>query len=76
MSKEDKFQGRQDLDRRQNPQTQNTQTKLPRSNPDKEAAQHGIVRDAQGQEQPADKSRAQHVSRTDRDEDRPSNRKR
>jgi hypothetical protein len=35
------------------------------------AAQQGIVKDQKGQEQPADKSRAQHVSRKDRGGDPP-----
>ena len=35
------------------------------------AAQQGIVLDEKGQEQPADKSRAQHVSRKDRGNDPP-----
>jgi hypothetical protein len=35
------------------------------------SAQHGIVRDEQGQEQPADKARAQQVSRKDRGDDPP-----
>lgn len=34
-------------------------------------AQQGIVRDEKGQEQPADKARAQHVSRRGRDGDPP-----
>jgi len=35
------------------------------------AAQQGIVRDEKGQEQPADKARAQHVSRQDSGGDPP-----
>jgi hypothetical protein len=35
------------------------------------SAQQGIVRDERGQEQPADKARAQHVSRKDRGDDPP-----
>lgn len=39
--------------------------------PDRSAAQQGIVLDEKGQEQPAGKSRAQHVSRKDRGNDPP-----
>ena len=39
--------------------------------PDRSATQQGIVLDEKGQEQPADKSRAQHVSRKDRGNDPP-----
>jgi hypothetical protein len=39
--------------------------------PDRSAAQQGLVLDEKGQEQPADKSRAQHVSRKDRGNDPP-----
>ena len=38
---------------------------------DRSAAQQGIVQDEKGQEQPADKARAQPVSRKDRDNDAP-----
>jgi hypothetical protein len=38
---------------------------------DRSSAQQGIVRDEKGQEQPADKARAQHVSRKDRGDDPP-----
>ena len=38
---------------------------------DRNAAQQVIVRDERGQEQPADKARAQHVSRKDRGDDPP-----
>jgi hypothetical protein len=38
---------------------------------DRNSAQQGIVRDEKGQEQPADKARAQHVSRKDRGDDPP-----
>jgi hypothetical protein len=38
---------------------------------DRSSAQQGIVRDEKGQEQPADKARAQHVSRKDRGGDPP-----
>jgi hypothetical protein len=38
---------------------------------DRSSAQQGIVRDEKGQEQPADKERAQHVSRKDRGDDPP-----
>jgi hypothetical protein len=37
----------------------------------KPAPQQGIVRDEKGQEQPADKERAQHVSRKDKGDDPP-----
>jgi hypothetical protein len=39
--------------------------------PDRSAAQQGLVLDEKGQEQPADKSRAQHVSRKDQGNDPP-----
>jgi len=39
---------------------------------DRSLAQQGIVRDEKGQEQPADKARAQHVSRNDQGNDPPS----
>jgi hypothetical protein len=38
---------------------------------DRSSAQQGIVRDEKGQEQPADKARAQHVSRKNRGDDPP-----
>ena len=38
---------------------------------DRSSAQQGIVRDERGQEQPADKARAQHVNRKDRGDDPP-----
>jgi hypothetical protein len=38
---------------------------------DKPAPQQGVVRDEKGQEQPADKERAQHVSRKDKGGDPP-----
>jgi len=38
---------------------------------DKPAPQQGIVRDARGEEQPADKDRAQQVSRKDKGSDPP-----
>jgi len=38
---------------------------------DRSAPQQGIVRDEQGQEQPADKERAQHVSRKNKGDDPP-----
>jgi hypothetical protein len=37
----------------------------------KPAPQQGIVRDQKGEEQPADKERAQHVSRKDEGDDPP-----
>jgi hypothetical protein len=40
-----------------------------------EAKEQGIVRDNKGQEQPADKERARHVSRTDRGDDPPGEKK-
>ena len=39
--------------------------------PDRSGAQQAIVTDEKGQEQPADKERAQQVSQTDRGNDRP-----
>ena len=38
---------------------------------DRTSAQQGIVKDEKNQEQPADKARAQQVSRTDRGDDPP-----
>jgi hypothetical protein len=42
---------------------------------DRSGAQQGIVRDEKGQEQPADKARAQHVTGTDRSGSAVSDRK-
>ena len=39
--------------------------------PDRSGAEQGFVRDEKGQVQPADKARAQHVSRKDRGNDPP-----
>lgn len=39
---------------------------------DRSSAQQGIVKDEKGQEQPADKARAQHVSRKGSADDPPS----
>jgi len=41
---------------------------------DKPAPQQGIIRDARGEEQPADKDRAQQVSRKDKGSDPPGQR--
>jgi hypothetical protein len=48
-----------------------TQDEHSRSRTPTEKPSQGIVRDNKGQEQPADKQRAQHVSRTDRGDDPP-----
>ena len=56
MSKANDLEGRQDMGGKHG-----GQAGMPA--PDRSAPQQGIVRDEKGQEQPADKARAQHVSR-------------
>jgi hypothetical protein len=51
------------------------QEKATGSGPSDSGHDQGIVRDERGQEQPADKERAQHVSRLDRGGDPPEKRK-
>jgi hypothetical protein len=64
MSKANDLEGRQDMGGKHG-----GQAGMPK--PDRSAAQQGLVLDEKGQEQPADKSRAQHVSRKDRGNDPP-----
>jgi len=59
MPKANDLEGRQDMGGKHG-----GQAGMPK--PDRSSAQQGIVRDEKGQEQPADKARAQHVSRRDR----------
>jgi hypothetical protein len=63
MSKANDLEGRQDTGGKHGGQAG--------MKPDRSAAQQGIVRDEKGQERPADKARAQHVSRKDRGNDPP-----
>jgi hypothetical protein len=65
MPKENDLEGRQDMGGKHG-----GQAGMPKPEPDP-SAQQGIVRDQKGEEQPADKSRAQHVSRKDRGNDPP-----
>ena len=65
MPKENNLEGRQDMGGKHG-----GQAGMPKPE-DLSSAQQGIVRDEKGQEQPADKERAQHVSRKDRGEDPP-----
>jgi hypothetical protein len=58
MSKASDLEGRQDMGGKHG-----GQAGMPK--PDRSAAQQGLVLDEKGQEQPADKSWAQHVSRKD-----------
>jgi hypothetical protein len=60
MPKENDLEGRQDMGGKHG-----GQAGMPKSE-ERSGAQQGIVKDEKGQEQPADKERAQHVSRTDR----------
>ncbi len=65
MAKENDLEGRQDMGGKHG-----GQAGMPK--PEKRSsAQQGIVRDERGQEQPADKARAQHVSRTNHGDDPP-----
>lgn len=62
MSKANDLEGPQDMGGKHG-----GQAGMPKA--DRSAAQQGIVLDEKGQEQPADKSRAQYVSRKDRGND-------
>ena len=57
MPKENDLEGRQDMGGKHG-----GQAGMPKAE-ERSSAQQGIVRDEKGQEQPADKERAQHVSR-------------
>ena len=70
MPKENDLEGRQDMGGKHGGQAG---TPAPE---ERSGAQQGIVKDEKGQEQPADKERAQHVSRTDRGDDPPGEPKR
>jgi hypothetical protein len=65
MPKENDLEGRQDMGAKHGGQAGMAKPKQ------KNSSEHGIVRDEQGQDQPADKSRAQHVSRKDKGGDPP-----
>jgi hypothetical protein len=65
MPKENDLEGQQDMGGKHG-----GQAGMPKPE-DGSSAQQGIVRDEKGQEQPADKARAQHVSRKDRGDDPP-----
>jgi hypothetical protein len=65
MPKENDLEGRQDMGGKHGGQAGMPKPKQ------KNSSEHGIVRDEQGQDQPADKSRAQHVSRKDKGGDPP-----
>jgi hypothetical protein len=66
MAKANDLEGRQDMGGKHG-----GQAGMPEPE-DRSGAQQGIVKDERGQEQPADKARAQQVSRTDRRDDPPS----
>ena len=65
MPKENDLEGRQDMGGKHG-----GQAGMPKPE-NGSSAQQGILRDEKGQEQPADKERAQHVSRKDRGNDPP-----
>jgi hypothetical protein len=65
MPKENDLEGRQDMGGKHG-----GQAGMPKSD-DGSSAPQGIARDEKRQEQPADKERAQHVSRKDRGNDPP-----
>ena len=65
MPKENDLEGRQDMGGKHG-----GQAVMPKPE-DRSSAQQGIVRDEKRQERPADKERAQHVSRKDRGNDPP-----
>ena len=65
MARENDLEGQQDMGGKHG-----GQAGMPKPE-DRSSAQQGIVRDERGQEQPADKARAQHVSRKDRGDDPP-----
>ena len=66
MAKANDLEGRQDMGGKHG-----GQAGMPEPE-DRSGEQQGIVKDERGQEQPADKARAQQVSRTDRRDDPPS----
>ena len=68
MTGKNDFEGRQDMGGKHG-----GQAGMPKPE-HRSSAQQGIVRDEKGQEQPADKARAQQVSRTDRGNDPPGDR--
>ena len=65
MPKGNDLEGRQDMSGKHG-----SQAGMPKPE-DRSSTQQGIVRDENGQVQPADKERAQHVSRQDRGDDPP-----
>jgi hypothetical protein len=65
MARANDLEGRQDMGGKHG-----GQAGMPKPE-DRSSAQQGIVLDERGQEQPADKARAQHVSRKDRGDDPP-----
>jgi hypothetical protein len=65
MPKENDLEGKQDMGGKHGGQAGMPQPE------NRSSTQQGIVRDEGGQEQPTDKSRAQHVSRRDRGDDPP-----
>jgi hypothetical protein len=65
MARENDLEGQQDMGGKHG-----GQAGMPKPE-DRSAAQQGIVQDEKGQEQPADKARAQPVSRKGRDNDAP-----
>jgi len=69
MPKENDLEGRQDMGGKHG-----GQAGMPKAE-ERSSAQQGIGRDERGQEQPADKERAQHVSRKDRGDNPPGDQK-
>ena len=69
MPKENDLEGHQDMGGKHG-----EQTGMPKPE-ERSSAQQGIVKDEKGQEQPADKKRAQHVSCKDRGDDPPGDSK-
>jgi hypothetical protein len=69
MPKENDLEGRQAMGGKHG-----GQAGMPKAE-ERSSAQQGIVRDERGQEQPADKERAQHVSRKDRGDNPPGDQK-
>ena len=69
MPKENDLEGRQDMGGKHG-----GQAGMPKAE-ERSSAQQGIVGDERGQEQPADKERAQHVSRKDRGDNPPGDQK-
>jgi len=68
MPKQNDLEGRQDMGGKHGGQAGMPK---PVSKPGTHGTEQGIVRDEKGQEQPADKTRAQHVSREDKGNDPP-----